>query len=213
MKDHRSAHSWRGKPDRFERLRFVVTIPTGTLGSASDLVGLVSGALKFVTRFFESDMFKASTPLSRRTLLHAGGLWAVGLFAAAVVRREGSRRKGCSGSQTGPRIGSAKACILLYMLGGPPQQETFDLKPERARQPPGACSSRSPRTCRGSRFANCFLIWHGRPIGSPSCDRCITAATRCFTAPASITASPAGRIFPARENRFSTDGTIRRSGP
>lgn len=26
--------------------------------------------------------------------------------------------------------GSAKACILLYMLGGPPQQETFDLKPE-----------------------------------------------------------------------------------
>jgi hypothetical protein len=28
------------------------------------------------------------------------------------------------------REAPAKACILLYMLGGPPQQETFDMKPE-----------------------------------------------------------------------------------
>src|SRR5205823_6005193 len=25
---------------------------------------------------------------------------------------------------------TAKSCIMLYMLGGPPQQETFDIKPD-----------------------------------------------------------------------------------
>jgi len=36
-----------------------------------------------------------------------------------------------------PGRGRARSCILLYMLGGPPQQETFDLKPDA----PGTASS------------------------------------------------------------------------
>jgi len=69
-------------------------------------------------------MLKASTPISRRTLLRAGGLAAVGLTLPQFLAARSAAQQPESGS------GSAKACILLYMLGGPPQQETFDLKPE-----------------------------------------------------------------------------------
>ena len=71
----------------------------------------------------------ASTPLARRTLLQAGGLSALGLslpqLSAARAAADAAPAKAMPGSR-----GTAKACILLYMLGGPPQQETFDLKPE-----------------------------------------------------------------------------------
>src|SRR5262245_10496006 len=72
-------------------------------------------------------MLTASTPLSRRTILQVGGLSALEatlpqLFAARA-------RADTPLSENPPRQGSAQACILLYMLGGPPQQETFELKP------------------------------------------------------------------------------------
>lgn len=84
-------------------------------------------------------MLKASLPLSRRTLLQAGGLSAIGLslpelIAARAKAQEASTRQATTGS------GSAKACILLYMLGGAPQQETFDMKPEA----PGSARSLFP---------------------------------------------------------------------
>src|SRR5262245_8093847 len=73
-------------------------------------------------------LLTASTPISHRTFVQAGGLSAVGmtlprLFASRAAQAAPARKLPTS-------EGSAKACILLYMLGGPPQQETFDLKPE-----------------------------------------------------------------------------------
>ncbi len=73
-------------------------------------------------------LLTASTPIARRTFVQAGGLSAVGvtlpqLFAGRAAEAAPSATSPASG-------GSAKACILLYMLGGPPQQETFDMKPE-----------------------------------------------------------------------------------
>src|SRR5262245_27993780 len=73
-------------------------------------------------------LLTASTPISHRTFVQAGGLSAVGmtlprLFASGTAQAAPAGKSPASG-------GSAKACILLYMLGGPPQQETFDLKPE-----------------------------------------------------------------------------------
>ena len=41
---------------------------------------------------------------------------------------------------SGDGFGRAKSCILLYMLGGAPQQETFDMKPEA----PGSARSLFP---------------------------------------------------------------------
>jgi hypothetical protein len=72
-------------------------------------------------------MLNGSVPLSRRTLLAAGGLSAFGLSLPQLL--SGQARAAESAND---RRSSAKACILLYMLGGPPQQETFDMKPEAA---------------------------------------------------------------------------------
>jgi len=59
-------------------------------------------------------------PLDRRAVLQAGaaslfGLGLPGLLAARAAS---------------PRRGPAKACIVLFMWGGPAQQDTWDLKPD-----------------------------------------------------------------------------------
>src|SRR5947207_459960 len=80
------------------------------------------------------NLLSASTPMARRTFLQAGGLSAVGLslpqLFAARASAEVAPVKAPSGGPSSGTGGTAKACILLYMLGGPPQQETFDMKPE-----------------------------------------------------------------------------------
>ena len=71
------------------------------------------------------DMLK----LRRRVALQAGGLAALGVTLPDLLR---SRQ--AAGAVSTP---SAKACILLYMTGGPAQQETFDMKPDAAEAPRG----------------------------------------------------------------------------
>jgi hypothetical protein len=58
------------------------------------------------------------TSSSRRSLLRAGGGLAVGGF---------SLNRSVAGSQVDR---PAKTCILIYLLGGPPHQDMFDLKPD-----------------------------------------------------------------------------------
>src|ERR1051325_4526555 len=53
-----------------------------------------------------------------------GSLTLPGLLAAQEKVDSGRALK--TGSA---KAGSAKACILAYLWGGPPQQDTFDLKP------------------------------------------------------------------------------------
>jgi Protein of unknown function (DUF1501) len=74
-------------------------------------------------------LWNASTPIARRTFLHAGGLSAIGLTLPQIFAAR-SRAAPISESAAPARPATAQACILLYMLGGPPQQETFDLKPD-----------------------------------------------------------------------------------
>jgi hypothetical protein len=64
--------------------------------------------------------------LSRRDLLHIGGLGTFGLALADLFRLQEL--------QAAPRepslgFGKAKACILLFLFGSPPQHEGFDPKP------------------------------------------------------------------------------------
>lgn len=61
--------------------------------------------------------------LSRRDVLRIGGLGAMGMLLPQLL--EGQERFG--GDKP---LGTAKRCILLFMTGGPPQMDTFDLKPE-----------------------------------------------------------------------------------
>ncbi len=64
--------------------------------------------------------------LTRREWLRIGGLGAFGLSLPSLLRaREGAAPRGAT-----PSFGKAKACIVLFHLGGPPQHETWDPKPD-----------------------------------------------------------------------------------
>jgi uncharacterized protein (DUF1501 family) len=61
--------------------------------------------------------------LSRREVLRIGGLGALGLSAGGLAQAGATDR-------AGGRAPRARACILIYLFGGPSQLETFDLKPD-----------------------------------------------------------------------------------
>src|SRR5438874_7242804 len=63
--------------------------------------------------------------LSRREFLQLGGLGAAGLALPELFRAQA--QASTPQARSGAR---AKACILLFMGGGPPQMDTFDLKPD-----------------------------------------------------------------------------------
>ncbi len=62
--------------------------------------------------------------LTRRDFLHIGGLGVFGLGLADFFRLQQARAAAPSS------FGRAKACILLFPYGSPPQHETFDPKPD-----------------------------------------------------------------------------------
>ena len=65
--------------------------------------------------------------LTRREWLRVGGLGACGLSLPALLASRQARA-----ATGGKAAGKAKACILLFHLGGPPQHETWDPKPDAA---------------------------------------------------------------------------------
>lgn len=65
--------------------------------------------------------------LTRRDLLHAGGLGAFGLGLSQIAQLQ--QAQASPGDQPAG-FGKAKACILLFPYGSPPQHETFDPKPQ-----------------------------------------------------------------------------------
>ncbi len=75
------------------------------------------------------------SPLSRRQLLRAGSLGLMGMslpqfLAAQALAGQTAAGQAAAGQAGMPPRGRAKAVILLFMWGGPAQQETWDLKPE-----------------------------------------------------------------------------------
>ena len=65
--------------------------------------------------------------LTRREWLRAGGLGAFGLALPELLR---ARSVPATTERTETAFGKAKACIVLFLLGGPPQHETWDPKPD-----------------------------------------------------------------------------------
>lgn len=109
-----------------------------------------------------ADPFNIATYFSRRTLLSVGTVSFLGLAGRA--------------SAFEPSIGSTrgKALILLYMTGGPAQQETFDPKPDapegtRGEFKPTATSVPGIQICehlpllakQAHRYAIIRSTWHG----------------------------------------------------
>ncbi len=68
----------------------------------------------------------------RREVLRIGGLGVLGagLNLADLARAEGSPLGAAGGSS----FGRAKSCILLFLMGGPPQHSTWDPKPDAPAQ-------------------------------------------------------------------------------
>lgn len=65
---------------------------------------------------------------SRRAILRAG---SVGLFGLSLPRLFAGQEASAKGPPIKPSdLGRAKACILLFMWGGPAHQDTWDLKPQ-----------------------------------------------------------------------------------
>ena len=65
--------------------------------------------------------FRRTVSVSRRRLLQAGGLAALGLTLPDLLRA------GAASDRRGPR---ARACILVYLFGGPAHIDTLDMKPD-----------------------------------------------------------------------------------
>src|SRR5262245_49087736 len=70
--------------------------------------------------------------LSRRDLLHVGGLGLCGLGLPQLLAAETAPAERSTPAYGG--FGRAKSCILLYLFGGSSQLETFDMKPHSPAQ-------------------------------------------------------------------------------
>lgn len=64
--------------------------------------------------------------MTRRDLLHIGGLSALGIGLDDALRHQTAAAAN--------KPSRAKACILLFLFGSPPQHETFDPKPDAPRE-------------------------------------------------------------------------------
>src|SRR5437870_3423560 len=70
--------------------------------------------------------FFAAAPMGRREFLRAGSLSLAGLGLPQLLHAR-SQQSGLATSAKGHH--KARACILLFMWGGPAHQDTWDLKP------------------------------------------------------------------------------------
>jgi hypothetical protein len=66
--------------------------------------------------------------LTRREMLRVGGLGAFGLTLPQLLRQRAIASSGSSTKEKTP--GKAKSCIVLFLMGGPPQHSTWDPKPD-----------------------------------------------------------------------------------
>lgn len=66
--------------------------------------------------------------LSRRELLRIGGLGACGLTLSDLLRSNSTAAAAELSAVAGG--GKAKSCIVLFLMGGPPQHSTWDPKPD-----------------------------------------------------------------------------------
>ena len=66
--------------------------------------------------------------LSRREMLRVGGLGTLGLGLPTLLQARTARAAAPKSDVVGR--GSAKSCIILFLMGGPPQHSTWDPKPD-----------------------------------------------------------------------------------
>src|SRR5437868_8743776 len=70
--------------------------------------------------------FFAASPMGRREFLRAGALPLVGLGLPQLLEVRAAEQQAVAAA----RKAKAKACIVLFMWGGPAHQDTWDMKPD-----------------------------------------------------------------------------------
>src|SRR5580658_10202892 len=71
--------------------------------------------------------------LSRRDIIRAGALGLLGLSLPKLLEARAITQttlETAAAPLSSASFGKAKACILLFMWGGPAQHETWDMKPD-----------------------------------------------------------------------------------
>ncbi len=72
---------------------------------------------------------KLCDQIARREVLRVGGLGVGGLSLAHLLGAEQARASGSPTTIANATGGRAKSCIVLFLMGGPPQHSTWDPKP------------------------------------------------------------------------------------
>jgi hypothetical protein len=95
-------------------------------------------------------------PSRREFLRHGAGLAAAGFVLEPWYQRRGTAQAADVTPLQATRngLGSAKSCILVYLLGGPPHLDTFDLKPD------APAEIRGPFRPIGSRVPGLLICEH-----------------------------------------------------
>ena len=89
---------------------------------------------------------------SRREIMRVGGHGACGLTLSQLVTgRHSLAKEGGGHSVIRPSEGKARSCIVLFLMGGPPQHSTWDPKPDAPREVRGQIGSIAT-TIPGMRF-------------------------------------------------------------
>lgn len=68
--------------------------------------------------------------LTRREVLRFGGVGAFGLALSQLLRHQSDAGERAARAASSTSSGRAKNCIVLFLMGGPPQHSTWDPKPE-----------------------------------------------------------------------------------
>lgn len=77
------------------------------------------------------DNYQLAQRLGRRDLLRAGSLSLLGMnLPSLLAGRAAAESTPAADRPISGSFGRAKACILLFMWGGPAQQDTWDMKPQ-----------------------------------------------------------------------------------
>ena len=71
---------------------------------------------------------QACDGFTRREMIRVGGLTALGLTCPSLLSR--ARAGGAVAESSGIGFGRAKACVVVYLFGGPSQIDTWDMKPD-----------------------------------------------------------------------------------
>ena len=72
--------------------------------------------------------------IHRRTFMHIGALGFGGLSLPQILAAESTNGTRQSTSIDSEKVHSHKAIIMVYLSGGPPQMDTFDMKPDAPRE-------------------------------------------------------------------------------